>query len=89
MEHDAWKQQFFNDRMPACPLKGHWLTFCLVDETGSGKSYGGLPYTIYDGAGQQYRGRLNGEGFARVADFSCGPVILVMEERYSGQEGLS
>jgi pimeloyl-ACP methyl ester carboxylesterase len=88
MEHDAWKQQFFNDRMPACPLKGHWLTFCLVDETGSGKSYGGLPYTIYDGAGQQYRGRLNGEGFARVADFSCGPVILVMEERYSGQEEL-
>ncbi|EIK67136.1 lipase, class 3 [Pseudomonas synxantha BG33R] len=88
MEHDAWKQQFFNDRMPACPLKGHWLTFCLVDETGSGKGYGGLPYTIYDGAGQQYRGRLNGEGFARVADFSCGPVILVMEERYSGQEEL-
>lgn len=41
MEHDAWKQQFFNDRMPACPLKGHWLTFCLVDETGSGKGYGG------------------------------------------------
>ena len=88
MEEAAWKQQFFNDRMPACSLNGGWLTFCLVDETGNGKSYGGLPYTLRDVAGQQYNGRLNGEGFARVEGFFCGPVILMMEERYSGRETL-
>ena len=86
MEQDAWKQQFFNDKMPACSLSGDWLTFCLVDEAGSGASYGGLPYTINDTAGQQYKGRLNAEGFARVEGFFCGPVTLTMEESYSGPE---
>ncbi|MBK3445147.1 lipase family protein [Pseudomonas lactis] len=86
MEQDAWKQQFFSDRMPACLLNTDWLTFCLVDETGSGKGYGGLAYTINDSAGQQYKGRLNADGFARIENFFCGPVILMMEERYSGVE---
>lgn len=62
MELEAWKQDFFSDKMPACALRGHWVSFCVVDETGNGKSYGGLPYTLHDSAGQRYNGRLNGEG---------------------------
>lgn len=41
MELEAWKQEFFSDKMPACPRRGHWVSFCLVDETGNGKNYGG------------------------------------------------
>ncbi|WP_338506997.1 lipase family protein [Pseudomonas poae] len=84
MGQDAWKQQFFNDQMPACALSGDWLTFCLVDTAGNGKSYGGLAYTINDSAGRQHQGRLNGEGFARVEGFFCGPVVLMLEDSYSG-----
>ncbi|ELQ09804.1 lipase, class 3, partial [Pseudomonas fluorescens BRIP34879] len=83
MGQDAWKQQFFNDQMPACALSGDWLTFCLVDTAGNGKSYGGLAYTINDSAGRQHQGRLNGEGFARVEGFFCGPVVLMLEDSYS------
>ncbi|MDQ0739605.1 lipase family protein [Pseudomonas sp. W4I3] len=86
MKQDAWKQQFFNDRMPACPSRGDWLSFRLVDETGNGKAYGGLPYTLQDSAGQRYRGRLDGDGFARHPDVYRGPVSLLMDEPYSGNE---
>ncbi|WP_448652100.1 lipase family protein [Pseudomonas fluorescens] len=86
MKQEAWKQPFFSSKMPACPLKGHWASFCLVDETGSGKAYGGLAYTIHDSAGQQYSGRLTGEGFAKLQGFYCGPVVLVLEALYSGNE---
>ncbi|WP_124414319.1 lipase family protein [Pseudomonas sp. R4-35-07] len=86
MKQNAWKRQFFNDRMPACPLRGDWLSFCLVDETGNGKAYGGLPYTLLDSAGQQYKGRLDGSGFAKLEGIYCGPVILLMDEPYSGGE---
>ena len=30
MEQDAWKQQFFSDRMPACLLNTDWLTFAWL-----------------------------------------------------------
>lgn len=43
MKLDAWKQAYFGEQMPACALQGHWASFRLVDETGSGKAYGGLP----------------------------------------------
>ena len=86
MELEAWKQEFFSDKMPACPLRGHWVSFCLVDETGNGKNYGGLPYSFHDSAGQQYSGRLNGEGFAKITDFYCGPVVLTLDEPYTGTE---
>lgn len=84
MKLDAWKQPFFSARMPACALKGHWVSFCLVDEAGSGKAYGGLPYTLYDSTGCQYDGRLDGEGFARLQGFHCGPVVLKFDGLYSG-----
>ncbi|WP_395608227.1 lipase family protein [Pseudomonas sp. B22129] len=86
MKQDAWKQPFFSDKMPACALKGHWASFCLVDETGSGKAYGGLPYTLYDSTGRQYDGRLDGDGFARLQGFYCGPVVLKLDSLYSGAQ---
>ncbi|WDU60411.1 lipase family protein [Pseudomonas poae] len=86
MSLDARKQSFFSDSKPACALRGHWVSFGLVDELGAGKPYGGLPYSIYDSAGQQYKGRLNGDGFAKLSDIYCGPVVLVFEGLYSGLE---
>ncbi|MGR3890442.1 lipase family protein [Pseudomonas sp. 1152_12] len=86
MNQEAWKQPFFSSKMPACAVKGHWASFCLVDETGSGKAYGGLAYTIQDSTGQQYSGRLTGEGFAKLRGFYCGPVVLALEDLYSGKE---
>ena len=86
MNQEAWKQPFFSSKMPACPLKGHWASVCLVDETGSGKAYGGLVYTIQDTTGRRYNGRLNGEGYAKVEGFYCGPVILSLDAQYSGDE---
>jgi hypothetical protein len=86
MKQDAWKQPFFSDKMPACSLRGHWVSLCLVDETGSGTAYGGLPYKIHDSEGQQYSGRLDGEGYARLEGLCCGPVVLLLDERYSGSE---
>ena len=86
MKLDARKQSFFSDSKPACSLRGHWVSFCLVDELGVGTAYGGLPYTVYDSAGQQYKGRLNGEGFAKLQDIYCGPVVLVFDDLYSGAE---
>ncbi|MGU9818885.1 lipase family protein [Pseudomonas sp. LF135] len=86
MKQEAWKQPFFSGKTPACALKGHWASICLVDETGSGKPYGGLRYSIYDSAGQQYDGRLNAEGFAKLQGFYCGPVVLRFDDLYAGAE---
>lgn len=86
MKQDAWKQSFFSDSKPACSLRGHWVSFCLVDELGVGAAYGGLPYTVHDSAGQEYKGRLNGEGFAKLDNIFCGPVVLVLDDLYSGTE---
>ena len=81
---DARKRSFFSDSAPACSLRGHWVSFCLVDELGVGATYGGLPYTVRDSVGQQYKGRLNGEGFAKLENINSGPVILVFDDLYSG-----
>ncbi|WP_205548228.1 lipase family protein [Pseudomonas carnis] len=86
MKLDAWKQAFFSERMPACALKGHWVSFRLVDMAGNGKAYGGLPFSVHDSSGRQYVGKLNGEGFARLQDFYCGPVVLMLDDLYSGTE---
>lgn len=77
---------FFSSKMPVCALKGHWVSLCLVDEAGSGAAYGGLAYTIRDSAGHQYKGRLTGEGYAKLQGFYCGPVVLILEGLYSGEE---
>ena len=41
-----------------CPLRGHWVSFRLVDEHGDGRPYAGLPYTLHDSQGQKYEGTL-------------------------------
>ena len=86
MNLDAWKRAFFDEQMPACALQGHWASFRLVDETGSGDVYGGLPFTVKDSTGRQYVGKLNGEGFANVQGFYCGPVVLMLDDLYDGTE---
>ena len=86
MYFDARKRPFFSDSTPACSLRGQWVSFCLVDETGVGATYGGLPYTVRDSAGQEYKGRLNGEGFAKLNDIYSGPVVLIFDDLYSGTE---
>ncbi|PRW92068.1 MULTISPECIES: lipase family protein [Pseudomonas] len=83
---DARKRPFFSDSTPACSLRGQWVSFCLVDETGVGATYGGLSYTVRDSAGREYKGRLNEEGFAKLKDIYSGPVVLVFDDLYSGTE---
>jgi hypothetical protein len=78
------ERPFFSSKMLACPLRGHWVSFRLVDEFGDGKPYGGLPYTLRDSVGQEYTGRLDGEGFAKLENHYRGPVVLTMGKRYSG-----
>jgi pimeloyl-ACP methyl ester carboxylesterase len=86
MEQDAWKQPFFSDKMPACSVRGSWVSFCLVDESGSGKPYGGLSFTVRDSAGIEYEGRLNGDGFTKLQGIYRGPVVLLLDDPYSGDE---
>jgi pimeloyl-ACP methyl ester carboxylesterase len=86
MMQDAQRQSFFNESKPACPVRGHWVSFSLVDELGEGTAYGGLPYTVHDSAGQEYKGRLNAEGVAKLKNLFCGPVVLVFDDMYSGTE---
>ncbi len=74
----------FSDKMFACPLKGHWISFQLVDEFGEGKPYAGLAYTLQDSAEQQYTGVLDAEGFAKIEDCYRGPVVLTVDSEYQG-----
>ncbi|VVP61866.1 hypothetical protein PS870_06464 [Pseudomonas fluorescens] len=85
---EDWEKPAFGDRMLACPLKGHWVSFQLVDEFGEGKPYAGLAYTLQDSAEQQYTGVLDAEGFGRVDDHYRGPVVLTLNAEYTGPEGL-
>ncbi|MFL6923290.1 lipase family protein, partial [Pseudomonas marginalis] len=87
MTMEEWKHPFFDESMPACALHGGWLSFCLVDESGDGKAYGGLRYEVVDSAGQRYKGHLNGEGFARLEGQCRGPVVLVLDAPYEAGRG--
>ncbi|WP_313600057.1 lipase family protein [Pseudomonas sp.] len=88
MDLDARKHPFFSSSKPACPLHGDWVSFCLVDEFGVGSSYGGLPYTIHDSVGCKYEGRLDADGFVKLRDINCGPVVLIFDSLYTGVEKL-
>ena len=74
----------FSKKMLACPLRGHWTSFRLVDEHGDGKPYGGLHYTVMDSIGQEYTGRLDGEGFAKLENHYRGPVVLTLSTAFRG-----
>src|SRR5471030_3551417 len=78
----------FSGKMFACPLKGHWVSFQLVDEFGDGKPYAGLAYTLQDSAEQKYTGALDAQGFAKIEDCYRGPVVLRLDTEYAGSEDL-
>ncbi|MGV8864339.1 MAG: lipase family protein [Pseudomonas sp.] len=69
-----------NNKMLTCPLRGQWVSFRLVDESGDGKPYGGLTYKVLDSVGQQYDGILDAEGFAKLDSCYKGPVYLTFDE---------
>ncbi len=80
----APQNNIFNDKMLACPLRGHWTSIRLVDEFGSGDVYGGLSYTMRDSTGQPYQGILDATGYARLENCYRGPVLLAFNEPYAG-----
>lgn len=67
-----------------CPLRGHWVSFRLVDEHGNGQPYAGLPYVLHDSQGQKFEGSLDSDGFAQVDRFHCGPVVLDLSKLDTG-----
>lgn len=78
----------FSGNMFACPLKGHWFSFQLVDEFGDGTPYAGLAYTLQDSAEQKYTGVLDAEGFAKIEDCYRGPAVLRVDTDYNGSGDL-
>lgn len=83
---EDWEKPFFSDKMHACPLRGHWVSFRLVDEFGDGTPYAGLAYEVTDSVGQTYSGTLDAEGFGKVEDCFRGPVTLSLLAHYQGTD---
>ncbi|MFJ7313243.1 lipase family protein [Pseudomonas sp. NPDC098747] len=69
-----------------CPLKGHWVSFQLVDEFGDGTPYAGLSYEFTDYDHIVYTGTLDANGYAKRDDQYCGPVVLKLNQPYEGHE---
>lgn len=88
MESKAPCKPLLSDKSEACPLRGDWISFQVVDETGSGKPYAGLSYVLYDSALQKYPGVLDAEGAAKVFNHYQGPVVLQIDAPYMGPEDL-
>lgn len=82
----TWEKPFFNNRIHACPLSGHSVSFQLVDETGDGAPYAGLAYEVIDYEGVSYPGKLDATGSGKVENHYCGPVVLRLDEAYQGNE---
>ena len=79
-------QPLMTDTKQACPLRGTWVSFQLVDESGNGKPYAGLAYKLVDSTNQSHEGTLDSEGFAKVCDTYEGPVALTVNSVYKGDE---
>jgi hypothetical protein len=73
-------------RVLACPAGGKTTTFQLVDEFGSGEPYSGLAYTVTDSEGMKYSGYLDATGNGTVKNHFAGPIALLFDENYEGQE---
>jgi len=69
-----------------CPLRGHWVSFRLVNEHGDGKPYADLAYTLRDSQGEKYEGFLDGDGHAKVEGIYRGPSVLSFAANYDGGE---
>jgi pimeloyl-ACP methyl ester carboxylesterase len=74
------------EKSQACPLRGDWISFQVVDETGDGKPYAGLSYVLQDSAHQKYPGILDADGSAKVFNHYQGPVVLTLDSPYKGSE---
>lgn len=59
-----------------CPLKNQWISFRLVDENGEGETFAGLHYSSFDSQGIEYKGVIDGQGFAMIDATYCGPMVL-------------
>ncbi|MHC8339437.1 lipase family protein [Pseudomonas sp. HLT2-19-2] len=77
-------QPLLTDTKQACPLRGTWVSFQLVNESGDGKPYAGLAYKLVDSAEQSHEGILDAEGFAKICDHYEGPVVLTVDSAYKG-----
>lgn len=75
-----------SEKSEACPLRGDWISFQLVDETGDGKPYAGLSYVLQDSSNQKYPGVLDANGAAKVINHYQGPVVLHIDAAYAGTE---
>ncbi|WP_024677269.1 lipase family protein [Pseudomonas syringae] len=82
----TWEKPFFNNRIHACPMSGHSVSFQLVDEFGDGKPYAGLAYEVIDYEGVLYSGKLDANGSGKVDNHYCGPVVLKTCEEYVGED---
>ena len=78
------ENRMLNDQSRSCPLKGSWLSFRLVDEFGEGKPYANLKYEVTDCEGSKQSGSLDADGYAKVTGSYSGPLILTLDEKYSG-----
>ncbi|URM26437.1 lipase family protein [Pseudomonas frederiksbergensis] len=79
-------QPLLSETKPACPLRGTWVSFQLVDESGDGKPYAGLAYKLVDSTEQIHEGVLDAEGFAKVENHYEGPVALTIDSAYKGDD---
>ncbi|QHC96127.1 MULTISPECIES: lipase family protein [unclassified Pseudomonas] len=79
-------QPLLKDAKEPCPLRGTKVRFRLVDESGNGKPYAGLKYVVTDSVGQRYEGTLDATGFGEVLNHYEGPVVLTVDQPYTGSE---
>jgi hypothetical protein len=86
MEPKASCKPLLGGKSQACPLRGDWISFQIVDETGNGKPYAGLAYLLQDSAHQKYPGVLDGDGSAKVFNHYQGPVVLTLDAPYTGSD---
>lgn len=75
-----------SSRVLTCPAQGRWSSFQLVDEFGSGEPYAGLAYVVTDSEGKIYEGDLDATGSGKVRDHFAGPIALVLDKKYQGEE---
>lgn len=75
-----------NNRIFSCPIQGKRTSFQLVDELGKGQPYAELAYEVIDTEGHIYKGKLDSTGTGRVENHFAGPIALILDEQYKGQE---
>lgn len=79
-------QSGLSSRVLACPAGGKTTTFQLIDESGAGEPYSGLAYTAIDSEGMEYSGYLDATGTGTVKNHFAGPIALLFDQPYEGQE---